>query len=183
MLGEIAPKIHGNLNTGNFQFIQKITIGTAINSVIFSNIPQNFNHLKIIGMARASDAANSITIFGRFNGDSGSNYITQYFVNNTNATSIGGASAQTSLYVFQAVAASGTANYACYFESSIPFYNNTLFYKALSTPGIAAAVTASYIGMQGGTWANTAAINSITLIDGSGGNFLVGSQFILYGIY
>jgi len=183
MLGEIAPKIHGNIQQGGWFLIQKALVSTAASTITISNIPPNFNHLKIIGSGSVSDAAVAETIAIRFNGDTGANYYYQYAQGN-GATLTGGSSNASYVSVGVWPGASAAAHAKGTFEVLVPDYSYTSsYYKSYQAEGGFSASSGTFLLTSCGTWDNSAAINSVTLYDAGGGNLVAGTQLYLYGVY
>ena len=118
--------------------------------------------------------------FIRFNGDTGSNYSsTTIQVNGSSATS-GWATSDTKIYIMT----KGVGFDPSYLTTgiiNIQNYSNSTTYKTvLSRSGVVRASlgeTCEFVG----TWRNTAAITSFTIIS-DGGTYASGSTFSLYGI-
>jgi hypothetical protein len=163
--------------------IQTITVsGSSTSAITFSNIPQNFIDLKIVGSARStSTTGNWVEFTTALNGLT-TNMSTRELYNNTtngNAATDFGSSIMWSGY---ATNANNTANTFGLFETVFTNYS-TSYYKSMTSVNITEnnAASASLILLSSGLWQSTAAINSITLTLGSG-NLVAGSTFTLYGI-
>lgn len=82
-------------------------------------------------------------------------------------------------------AATGASGDAGSGELWIPNYAGTVFNKTANGRDTAISGTgaaAQFGGSHSFNWRNTAAINAIALTDETGGNFLTGSRFDLYGL-
>lgn len=167
------------------QLISTQTSTGSSNSLTASSIPSTFNHLLVVFYGRSDYATSFPSSVGlQFNGDTAGNY--SYQIQTAINTTLAASSAvtQTSL----AVAAipndnGGVASYPGQFVIDIINYKNTSFFKsAACCQGwtTATAAQGSYRNF-GGSWANTAAINSVTLLELSGGNFKNGSTMWVYG--
>jgi len=161
----------------------QILSGTAA-TVTFSSIPQNFNHLRLVIMARSNVAAGAANVKYVLNADSGANYDYQY-ITGSNATIAAGAGVGSTLnFIGSVTAATATANYAGVIESMFFGYKSTTFYKTLkssSSYNTASAPNSQTLELVN-TWRNTAAITTIAVTDNSGGSFIIGSSFYLYGV-
>jgi hypothetical protein len=117
----------------------------------------------------------------RFNGDTGSNYV-RHQIFGTGSTA--GASAATSQTSIQGQGAGNTAPANVFGANIVDIldYTNTNKYKTVRTLAGTDQNGYGYMVMRSGLWLNTSAINSITIITGSGSNFLQYSSFALYGI-
>ena len=162
--------------------ISKFTVGVATGTIGFNNIPQTFNHLKVMCYTRTSTSGNSDGVLMQYNGDTGSNYTWMLIYNNSNVTY--GGQVSTATYVGVTISSSATANIFAAIENTIPCYTNTAAFKVNYGSGSSVFSAVGSLSVAGGYWANTNAITSITLIPQTGANtFNVGCQFFLYGIY
>ena len=173
-----------NWVAGNGQvLIGKTILTSATGSVSFTGISQAFNHLKVIVQARADDAA-GVGYYLRFNGDLGANYDFEYCQGFNNTTTGSQNRAQTSILVGVLTASNATANCACSSTIDVPLYNRTVFFKTVNClSGSVSVVVNDFSQAIFGQWRSTSAVTSVTLFDGSTGNFIVGSGFFLYGVW
>ena len=157
--------------TATYSLIASTTLTSTSASVTLNSIPATFTDLILVcNLFSAGTTYSSI----RFNGDSGSNYSL------TDLYGDGGGGVATSR---QSNVANGGAgpSYGSgqVLQYDINEYANTAVQKtaigrnANPNAGNFASVT---------WWRSTAAINSITLITGTGDSWSVGSTFKLYGI-
>jgi len=166
------------------QLIGQQILGGTSATITFSSIPQNFNHLKLVVMARTNTAVPAVNIKCTINGDSGSNYDYQYIAGNNIVSSAAAAAGGTLSFIGSITAATASANYSGLIESTFFCYKNTTFFKSILTrSGYATASTgvAQFVDILT-SWRNTAAITSIALTDASAGSFIAGSSFYLYGV-
>ena len=166
------------------QLIGQQVLGGTSATITFSSIPQNFNHLKLVVMARTNTSAGAVNVKCAINGDSGSNYDYQYIAGNNTTNSAAAAVASSLSFIGTITSATASANYSGLIESTFFCYKNTTFYKSILTrSGYATASTsvAQFADIIT-SWRNTAAITSIALTDVSGGSFITGSSFYLYGV-
>jgi len=150
-----------------------ITLASSDAEIVFSSIPAIFKDVVLIGTGTASGSA--MDIGARFNSDSGSNY-SQVAMFGLSDNSVG-SSAQTVSYFGLGRFSASRAN----FQTSFMDYSATDKHKTILTRyDDATVVTVA----RAGRWANTSAINSITLFNASGNGqvFAVGSTFSLYGV-
>ena len=152
------------------------TLSSNQSTVTFSSIPQTYTDLIIIG---GSAAGGDAGLCLRFNGDSSSNYSwtaltagdgLQGYVSATNTTFI-----QTAYFAYLPSTNSYTG------IMNIPSYTNSNINKTVLTRGSNAA-TGAGVDLNIGTWRNTAAITSISIILANGGSINTSSTFTLYGI-
>lgn len=155
-----------------YEAIATQTLGSSASSVTFSSIPSTYTDLVLVA---AAIGTGDLQIYGRVNGDSGTNYSNTFLASNgTSASSI----RQNNTNVFQsdywfAVSTDGgltTYNFMNYSSTSM---NKVILVRS----GLGNKGTNAIVNM----WRNTAAINSITLTV-SANNFATGSTFSLYGI-
>jgi len=172
---------------GNGQvLIQRVVLGGTTGTVTFSAIPQVFNNLRLTFITKVDAAFGGANISLRFNGDTSAIYNCSITSGANSSTSN---SISTSLNRIQFAGISMGASIANYPGSNvldIPGYSNTTFYKTIT--GTAGAVTTTATDTItrniAGSWGNTAAITSITLLPDTGaGNFIAGSLFYLYGVW
>jgi hypothetical protein len=165
---------------------------STTNVVTWSSIPQTSLHLLVVVQARLTETTaltDDITL--NFNGDTSADYsYLNSSVTNTSGTLV---AAQATSYAvagvpaFRVAAAQGGApvNAGGGF-AWIPNYAKSAFNKAVYAMSGAGNGTSSMVDgrLRWGFWnpASQAAVTSISLAAPSGSDFLVGSQFCLYGI-
>jgi hypothetical protein len=106
----------------------------------------------------------------RFNGDSGNNYIYNWYDNSTAVTNVTGVSAI-------GWDTSGSGNTDRLVSIEIPSYSNATTWKYLSMFGGRASTAANLTGL----WTNTSAITSLSIVSYGGANFAAGT-YTLYGV-
>ena len=148
------------------------TLGTAVASVTFSSIPSTYTDIVLIVSSSAS-VASYISL--QYNGDTATNYSVTLLRGNGTAASSTRYSSTNEIYVSVAsINNTDINNTIVQFQN----YSNTTTYKTnLSRANNAGLSTDASVGV----WRNTAAINSIKVLN-TGANFAVGSTFTLYGI-
>lgn len=152
--------------------IASITLGTETTTVIFSSIPSTYTDLVLVSVGFCGADYYSL----RMNSDSGANYSrTLLYTSGSSAVSTRGTN---TTEVYGSFGTSST-NIGMSIHH-INNYSNTTTNKTILRRSHAAALNASP-QIEAGLWRNAAAINTLTLIAGSG-NFSVGSKFDLYGI-
>lgn len=189
ILGIYASSISPVLNSGSYESIATVTIGSGGSSpVTFSSIPSTYTHLQIRGIVKAS-VNPGVTSYGdftvRFNGDSGSNYTRHIIQGLGSTTSVGASTSQTSARIdAYSVSYSGDANMFGAFVLDIVDYANTSKYKTVRTLMGYDVNGSGRISLNSNLWMSTSAINSISISDDSGGamTFAQYSSFALYGI-
>jgi hypothetical protein len=168
------------------QLISSQTLGSAAASVTFSSIPSTYTDLVLKVSARTDNSGARDYFTVNFNGDSATNYSqTIIYTNNGSGAYSTASSSTTALgagYAF--VDGSGaTANTFSNLEMYMPSYATTKT-KPSSTFASAENNSASsvWLSSNANLYRSTSAISSMTFTPYTGGNFLAGSTFYLYGI-
>lgn len=179
--GRITAASNGSSGAaGAWTLISKQVLASAAPTVTFSSISGSYNHLAIYWQAAFSDAGGFLPMGIQLNGDTASNYYTVYM------GTVGGSTSGTYGLIANAPGASRDANNASSGTITIPFYSGTAFKKIVnSNYGVlyTAGTSASYRAMQTASlWNNTAAVTQVTFTDPTGGNYVIGTSFALYGI-
>jgi hypothetical protein len=156
----------------------------GVGTVTFASIPNTYRDLQVRVRGAGAAAASFVNVGVQFNGDAGANY--DFQENVTNNTTPGGSAnvAQTSVAIGYLPAASGVANLGGGAEATIFDYaGSTLFKDVLALKGVRLSGSASgyFAGMVWGSWRNSNAITSVTVVLSSGA-FAAGSTVSLYGI-
>ncbi len=156
-------------------------------SVSFTNIPQNFRHLKIIIRARTTQAVAASNLNLQFNSDTAANYdYQQNATTSTNTTGGGTAAAQTSAPVgnFPGTSSTRTTQVGMA-EVTIPHYGDATFEKIGSSVNwdINTNPTSAnnYVVSSGFLWRSTSPITRIDVVAPSG-SIKAGSIISVYGI-
>lgn len=163
--------------------IANITVGTAVASVSFSNIPQNYTDLVIVTSAIANVTGADLFVT-YFNGDnSGTTYsFTQLYGGGSGG---GGAGVQrTTNQNGFVIGWLSTYNSTEWSPSifNIMNYSNTTTHKSILLKSGNSGTTGGSVDLSVGTWRNTAAITSIGMRTVNGYYIKSGSTFGLYGI-
>jgi hypothetical protein len=159
----------------------QILSGTA-SSVTFSSIPTGtYKHLQIRAVT-AFNAAGVDGLIARFNGDSAANYSWHYVQGYNSSVSSSGGGAKTSIYAGD-IGSNSTANtFAAGIIDVLDAFSTTKNKTVRSLSGVSQTGLANTIALRSGAWFSTAAVSSLTLTSFSGGSFIVGSRFSLYGV-
>lgn len=171
--------------SGGLTLIQRVVAGAAQTNFTLSSIPGTYEDLMIHVMGRFTDSAIAQNVQVQFNGDTGANYHYQAVFGSGSTTSSSAAAGNTSLFVAEFSAATGTANYAGSCRLVIPSYARTVFNKTVTGQGgvfWGASAADSQLAMTFGEWASTAAITSVTLFGAGGLAWTQGSVVSLYGV-
>lgn len=158
-----------------YQRIATTTLSTSASSITFSSIPGTYTDLRLV--LSSISTLNFNNIFGRINGDTGTNYsITRLIGSGSTATS-----SRRTNDTWLLLNSTGT-------NDTIPILLEMDFMSyAGSTNKTILSSTSEDINTFGGVikavhlWRNTAAINEILLFL-SGGNFSTGTTATIYGI-
>ena len=174
----------GSQRFGTYELIETKILTANTFSIVFSNIntySSLYKHLQLRVVARSvrADVGDDIRI--QFNSDtSSSNY---YYHSLYGTGSVAGSESNGTFNgakFMQATSTNFTANAfnagVCDITDAFAAKNKTL--RTFS--GVPGSYDRVWLGSN--LWNNTATINSMTLITGSGANFLSGSRFSLYGI-
>lgn len=176
----------GNLNTIAHQGIQRIeekVLGTNQTTVAFNNIPQQYQSLWML-MSAGTNASGVAVLTARFNGDTGSNYITHRFNHKADATTQNVYNASES---YMQVGIAGSNRLTSQNSITMPGYSRTDRNKSLLSTftNPAPIADASFLGFCGGEWQSTSAITDIDILETPGGganDIIAGSVFVLYGL-
>lgn len=178
---------YGNASGANWSTWQPLTneviIGTAtasgVTTVTFSNIPQNFRHLRIVGKAKYS-ATTSGDFTGRINGGDGAGYSNHLFFTNAGPT-LSSAAGTGNFTYGKSYWHTGSPNCPVTFEASFPNYSVTGDEKTvLSRTTGRYSTTYNVTSIGGATWSSTAPITSIEITGPIA--FAAGTTFTLRGI-
>jgi hypothetical protein len=160
--------------------IAKQTVGeSGASSITFSNIPQTYTDLKIVGSSRDNENGNYNNILLSFNGSSSNLSAKLLYGYGSGAGSADSTSAINYQY---STAGTATANTFSNFEIYISNYTSSN-YKSMSVDGVTENnATAALTSLEAGLWSNSVAINSITFTPASSKTFQQYTTFSLYGI-
>ena len=165
-----------------FDFIASYTVATAENNIVFSNIPQNFTDLVILGKSRITTTASQSNLV--FNSYRNSSHGTLALSNNGgsglivsrefNRTQIDGAGA---------IGSSNTIGWFSPNEYHIFSYSDTTKFKAVLSFGMSSSNgnTLDYCGHTSNVYPSLDPITTITVTT-NGTAFDAGSSWTIYGI-
>lgn len=156
--------------------------GSSVATIDFSSIPDTYTHLRLYIIARGTNASAQLMNV-RFNNDSGANYgMGRGQRSGPSAWAADGVASGTAANVGTAAGSGAAAGDAMVHFVDIPFYAGTTWNKVtLAMRGGGLFSSQPGIGVVGGVWNSTAAINRITLLLAAN-NFDIGSVVYLYGI-
>jgi hypothetical protein len=160
--------------------IETIEITNITSSITFSNIPQGYTDLKLVGSVR-SNVGNAYDFIYFYLNTPGVGAYTQRLVR-ADGSSASSQANIVSYYPLQMINGNGaTSNTFGSFEVYIPNYRGSAE-KSFSVDIVSETFAAGiYMDLQAGRWNQTAAITAMTLASGSG-PYLPYSTFTLYGI-
>jgi hypothetical protein len=167
--------------TDGFFQIATTTLNVAASSITFSNIPQDYTHLHIRGIARSTTAASSVNTILRFNSDTGANYASHYLTGNGSSGISGNETSSTYIYTGAVIASTSLANSFEACAINILDYSNTNKFKTVATLSGWDANGSGITGLWSGHWRSTSSVTSIILLPNQN-NFAQYSSFALYGI-
>jgi len=161
--------------------IASTTVDTASATVVFSSIPQTYTDLVLVMQPAANVGDENVGI--QFNGDTAGNYsYTRLGANNTAGTfSSNRVSGFSRINTTEATGTSTTLGNLV-ITANIYNYINTTTYKTVLARSGQQGGTYNGVELFTGLWRNTAAITSVTVMQGGGRTFSTGSTFSLYGI-
>ena len=166
-----------------YTLIASSTVGAGgASSIVFSSIPSTYTDLVLKLSVRSNRATVQDTFKITFNSSSSGYSFKRLYGDGTTAAS-DGSTGDAYLTVGYSVGNSASDSTFGNVELYIPNYSNTSVNKQISTDGTGEsnAITA-YQGFFASLWANTAAINSITIEGGTSATLLQYSAAYLYGI-
>jgi hypothetical protein len=165
----------------NHILLERIELSSTVSSITFTNIPQTgYTDLKIVINARCDYAAVVLGLVHRFNGDTTAGNYTGARIYGSG----GGQSYDTDGGCGFLPGTSATSNAWGNTQIIIPSYNVSGITKTISIESQQesnATGNNAYMTLQGSKWSGTSAITTMQIYS-SGGNFIAGSTFSLYGV-
>lgn len=165
-----------------YQLIAKTVLASNTLNVLFSSIPQTYTDLIIRLSARDSTGAANYDIRCQLNGSGGTAYSTVQMYGNGSGAFANNYTGSSFARTGYSEASDATANIFGSDEIYIPSYT-TGVYKPLSSRGTAennSASTRTIVSAMASLWKSNSAITSVEIT--SGGTWVTGSSFYLYGI-
>ncbi|GAA0719825.1 hypothetical protein Drose_06120 [Dactylosporangium roseum] len=159
-------------------------LGAAAASVTFSSISTTYRQLQLWVAARGDAPLAFVETILRINGDTTASYDSQQITGKSAIVAAFENIAGSGLLVGETAGASTPAGSGSVHVINIPWYRGTLLHKMVTVSHglILGTASGSFESKHwSGRWRNTAAVNSLTLLTGSG-NFVAGSSFALYGL-
>ena len=151
--------------------LQSVTLSSVSSSILFSNIPQNYNDLIVVMNARVESGNGNFFAF-KYNGSS-TPYSWIYMLGSGSGL-LGARASDT--------AAGNLGNL-----STDAFYTNTVYINDYSNTsifktGVSRTNSSVYVGTYASMWRSLNAINSIEIYNDALANFSIGSTFSLYAL-
>jgi len=167
---------------GSYESIASVNGTGSSGTITFSSIPSTYTHLQIRYLGRNARAVTGDTLRMTFNSDSGSNYA--YHALYGDGASVSAFSGTSLAYapVGYAAGASAAANIMGVGVVDILDYANTSKNKTFRSLHGEDFNGSGDMALFSGLWMSTTAINSITIVGGTGANFTTTTQFALYGV-
>ena len=157
-------------------------------SFIFSNIPQNYRHLRILGQVRTANLDGNTIIYGQFNAGGTYDNLYSYADSATHSGVVNSVADTNAVLLHDVLDANAPAGQATSFCMDVENYTSALFWK---TARVQSIINSSGAGSTGSgpmqeqrmssQWRSTAPLTDLTF-SSSSGNFDVGSVMTLYGI-
>jgi hypothetical protein len=178
ILGIVASgKTASTISTNSYESISTVTVGSGgAADITFSSIPSTYKHLQIRGIAYG---ANSGNLYGRFNGDTASNYARHFFYGDGTSAVAGYDNA---VNYFNIGLMSNTGN------NFAPAVVDILDYTSVTKNKTTRALTGYdlngsglFVFYSGAYFINNTAISSIRIFPQTG-TFSQYTRFALYGI-
>jgi hypothetical protein len=167
-------------SSGSLTTIATFTGNNTTGTWTVSSIPSTYKHIMIVGQGLQNSTANLREVGFRFNGDTGANY-TYGFIRSVGGTvdASGGVVGSSNPAAFAEIPFSTSGNTSLLqFVVTIPNYSGSGYKSYNGQASCGETSRRTYV--SSGTWASTAAINSVTIAL-SGDNYKVGTM-TMYGV-
>lgn len=165
-----------------FESIATATGTGSSGTITFSSIPSTYQHLQLRWVSRSSRAVTADNMRISFNGAT-STYADHILYGDGATAAAAGQTALTYITLQDATTgASATASIMGVGLLDIHDYASTTKAKTIRSIHGNDRNGAGVIALSSGLWTTTSAINSISIVVGSTGNFTTSSTFALYGI-
>lgn len=158
-----------------------VATSNATTSITFSSLG-SYTDLFIIASTNGSRATYGGDFHIRFNSDSGANYNQSFIRSQSTSTNTSSYATLNEINLGGTLGGNGTSNFSLYY-CFIPNYRNTSVDKTIHAFNAGAGTEFTQQDYTIGRWDNTAAITSITFLNGGGTYyFQAGTTISLYGI-
>lgn len=179
MIGLAAPDNVGV--EGGLHLIEELDLTSDTSFTV----PDGYEDLVLVVVARTNTAAVGEELGVRINGDSAANYVRNRLLQNGGGVTGQEALADTEMRLMAVPAASSPAGSFGVMRAVLPGYGSTSIHKVMVGQSAEAQTYSSsqvYSRTGSSWWKNTAAITSLQIVPVSGGAFVAGSKARLYGV-
>lgn len=184
LIGIIASS-GGAAAAGDYESIASVTVGAGgTTAVTFSSIPSTYKHLQIRGIARSAWANVSDQCRIQVNGDTtAANYAIHFMRGDGSSATAEGYTSQGNWNTASAATgANAGANMFGAVVIDVLDYADTNKYKTMRSLGGNERNGSGDINLASSLWLQTSAINSISIKNVTGTNWVQYTSFALYGI-
>jgi hypothetical protein len=168
---------------GAYQLLETVVLTSSQASVEFTNLAgkysADYKHLQIRGAIRAPNSGTFRMFLMRFNGDTAANYSSHLLYSDGPGSLSDGT--KTSMWWSYSAAGSSPANAFGGVVTDILDAFETTKNKQIRTLG-GGPNGYNLLNLVSGSWRNTSAVTSITLLNQDGDGFAAGSRISIYGI-
>jgi hypothetical protein len=183
-LGFFAVAGAGAVSAGSFDLLETQVLGSSAASVTFSSLStyaSTYKHLQVRATLRSTRAATGEVFAMRFNADTGSNYSWHLLQGNGSAVVSDAGTSTDLMRAGLGVGSSGTSNvFGGAVIEILDAFETTKYKQIRSFTGQAS--NTNFLNLQSGSWRNTNALTSITLLPAFGSDLAQYCRFSLYGI-
>jgi hypothetical protein len=148
----------------------------AASTITFSSIPSTYTHLQLRLFMVGTNA--TMDVWGRFNSDTGANYMSQRIYGTGSSSALAGANLTSTKVDFFAY--SNNTQPACAVIDILDYANTSKYKTSRSLTG-SDTNGSGFIEFTSGLWQSASAINSIVIFP-QVGTFAAGTHAALYGI-
>lgn len=146
-------------------------------------IPGDYKHLVMFISARTDRAASSDVLNGRFNDDTGTNYMEAYSGEAATVSSYGEQTSRTSIIFSAAMGATATAGSTGSAILFIPNYSSNLWKTVIKIHGFGITSPAAMMVLSAfSVWKSTEVIKKINVFSEYSANIVPGSIVSIYGV-
>jgi hypothetical protein len=160
--------------TATYIALATITLTSTDSEIVFSSIPDTYRDLVLVNNHLVSTPANQIVTV---NSDAGTNYSWVYMGGN-GSSAVSGSNSSSNSLLAEALAASNPSDRLL---TTLQFMDYAQTNKQ-KTVLVRSGRAGQGVDAIANRWANTAAINTISIVLNNSASFLTGSTFSLYGI-
>lgn len=166
--------------TSDYDLISSTILGsdTSLISFDLTGLGSTYKHLQLRYVARSSSGSTPDYIYSRFNGVSSSTYTAHWMYGNGSSVLTNYATNSNLFYAgWDSASSLATGAFGAGILDLVDVFSTTKnkTMRSLST-------SVNNIVLMSGAWNATTLVTSMTLQNYSGGNFITGSRFSLYGI-